>query len=281
GMVPLARLRSELDGRAASDLTPLPANEVPAELRDLVHAFNGMLERLDMSLHSIRRLTADASHQMRTPLSILRMHVSLLRKGQLNSEDLSSSVNDIEQASERLQRLLIQLLALARAENTVLAPDELETVALNALVAAVAADHATQAVQAQIDLQFVRSQDNPAIATQPFLATELIGNLIDNAIRYNRAGGMVAVMVEERVDGIAVVIRDDGPGIAPELRERVFTRFARLDRDSARTGSGLGLSIAATLAKAIGADLSLDTSPQGGLEVRIHFRRAPSGLTAP
>ncbi len=280
GMVPLARLKTELDERVGSNLQPLPTGDVPGELRDLVRAFNGMLERLDTTLQSIKRFTSDASHQMRTPLSILRMHVSLLRNGQLSGDDITASVTDIEAASERLQRLLVQLLALARAENTVLARSELEQVSANALAAGAAAEYAGQAVNAGVDLQFVRAPGDPQVTTQSFLAGELVGNLIDNAIRYNRAGGNVVVSVEAPRNAVCILVSDDGPGIPPDQRERVFTRFARLDRDAARSGSGLGLPIAANLARAAGATLTLGTSDRGGLLVTVEFAAPEPGLTA-
>ncbi|HEX7849753.1 MAG TPA: sensor histidine kinase [Sphingomonas sp.] len=276
GMRPLMRLRAEMDQRMASDLTPLPTKQVPIELRDLVHAFNGMLQRLDSTLQGMRRFTADASHQMRTPLSILRTHIALLRNAPPGSAEADHSLDDIDHASDRLQRLLVQLLALARADNAMVAPESIETVDANGLAANVAADHAADAVRDGIDLTFERADGAPVIATHPGLCGELLGNLIDNAIRYNRRGGSVTVGVERTGNGVAIVVEDDGPGISVEDRERVLTRFTRLDRDTRRAGSGLGLPIAQTLAGAIGATLALDTARSGqGLRVTIGFPQAP------
>lgn len=272
GMRPLIRLRDEMDRRVASDLTPLPTQDVPSELRDLVRGFNGMLQRLDAAMQGMRRFTADASHQMRTPLSILRTHIALLRKASPGSAEARHSLDDIDHASERLQRLLIQLLALARADNATVAPDSIEQVDANELAAATAAEYVSDAVREGIDLTFERSPGVPMIATHPGLCSELLGNLIDNAIRYNRRGGSVEISVEQSHTGVAIVVEDDGPGIAIEDRGRVFTRFTRLDRDTQRSGSGLGLPIAQTLAGAIGASLSLDTARSGrGLRATITF----------
>lgn len=272
GMRPLIRLRDEMDRRVASDLTPLPTEDVPSELRDLVRGFNGMLQRLDAAMQGMRRFTADASHQMRTPLSILRTHIALLRKASPGSTEARHSLNDIDHASERLQRLLIQLLALARADNATVAPESIERVDANEFAAATAAEHVSDAVREGIDLTFERLPGVPMIATHPELCSELLGNLIDNAIRYNHRNGSVEISVERTGAGIAIVVEDDGPGIAIEDRERVFTRFTRLDRDTQRSGSGLGLPIAQTLAGAIGATLSLDTARSGrGLRATITF----------
>ena len=278
GMRPLIRLRAEMDQRVAADLTPLPLAEVPGELRDLVRAFNGMLARVDATLGGMRRFTADASHQMRTPLSILRTHIALLRQAAPGDADARSSIDDIDHASERLQRLLVQLLALARADNARLAQESLSAIDANALAATVAADHAPDAVRGGVDLRFERNAAAAVVVTHDGLATELLGNLIDNAIRYNRAGGMVTVAIDVVSEGVVVRVEDNGPGIAPVERDRVLKRFARLDRDATRSGSGLGLPIAATLAEAIGATLSLETPASGrGLLVAVRFPRATAG----
>jgi len=241
-------------------------------LRDLIRAFNGMLARVDASLQGMRRFTADASHQMRTPLSILRTHIALLRQAPPGGAAARESIDDIDQASERLQRLLIQLLSLARADNAVLARDAFAATDANALAAGVAAEHAPDAVRAGIDLHFERASGTAVVTTEPMLAAELIGNLIDNAIRYNRPGGTVIVAVDHSADATAIVIEDDGPGIAEPDRAHVFKRFARLDRDIVQTGSGLGLPIAARLAEAIGARLTLETPASGrGLRAVVHF----------
>lgn len=277
GLRPLTRVSEEMDARAGADLTPLPLAGVPRELRDLVRAFNGMLARLDATLQNMRRFTADASHQMRTPLSILRTHIALVRRAPPGSAEALSSLADIDHATERLQRLVTQLLALARADNV--APEDIahEPIDMERLVTEIAADLAPQAVQIGMDLHF-EAPSEPAVAlTQAVLATEVISNFVDNAIRYNREGGTitVAVHVADAQNEVVVSVEDDGPGIPAADRERVFTRFTRLDRDSSRPGSGLGLSIAAMLARAIGARIELLTARSGqGLRVEIAFPRA-------
>ncbi|WP_299427462.1 sensor histidine kinase [Sphingomonas bacterium] len=277
GMRPLIRLRADMDRRVASDLTPLPTDDVPLELRDLVRAFNGMLARVDATLQGMRRFTADASHQMRTPLSILRTHIALLRKAEPGGAEARSSIEDIDHASDRLQRLLVQLLALARADHAALAQEAVEPIDANDFAATVAADHAAAAVREGIELKFERAPGMSRIATHAVLGAELLNNLIDNAMRYSGTGASVTVSVEIEGDGVTVAVEDDGPGISPDDRDRVFTRFTRLDRDTARNGSGLGLPIARALAEAIGARLSLDTAHSGrGLRASVWFPAAPA-----
>jgi len=276
GMKPVVGLGAEMDARAGSDLKPLSTSGVPSELSDLVRAFNRLLERLDATLQNMRQFTADASHQMRTPLSILRTHVTLLRRSPASDEQARQSLEDIDQATERLQRLLTQLLALARADSS--AQEELarEHVDMNMLAGSAATDHAPQAVRLEVDLRFEPANGEPIAATHSMLAVELLGNLIDNAVSYNLPGGSVTVSVGRRGKKILVSIEDDGPGIPPEDRERVFTRFARLTRDTSRPGSGLGLPIANMLARAIGATLKLETARSGqGLRVEVTFPADP------
>lgn len=273
GLAPLASLRRRMDARTASDFTPLPLADVPRELRDLVAAFNSLLERLDTATERMRRFTADASHQMRTPLSILRTHIGVLKQARLDTDEARQSIADIEAAADRLQRLLIQLLALARAEGADTFGLALKDIDMGAVSRAVAEEHAMQALRAGVDLRFVCDESRPLLArADDVLVKELLGNLVDNAVRYNNPGGTVTVRVSPSQAGVRVEVEDDGPGIPEEDRERVFTRFYRLHRDQDRTGSGLGLSIVRALAQVLNARITMTGGPDGrGLNVRIDF----------
>lgn len=269
GLAPLKRVLSAMERRREADFTPLPLDYVPGELRGLIGAFNGLLGRLDAAVQGIRRFTADASHQMRTPLSILRTHVAALRATDL-PDAAEQSVADIEAATGRLQRLLTQLLALARAEG---AREDLPNgrgfADLVEIARRASIEYAPKAVRMGIDLHFEAPDAGVAIFTQPDLAGELIGNLIDNAILYNRDKGIVTVTVGE--EGIAIV-EDEGPGIAPGDRALAFQRFGRLALDEGRAGSGLGLAIVRALADGLGADVQLSgREPLPGLRVTVRF----------
>lgn len=279
GLRPLHRVRGEMDRRAAADLGPLALDQVPGELRELVGAFNAMLGRLDAAIVGIRRFTADASHQMRTPLTILRTHIALLRRAPPGSAAAADSIEDIDQATDRLQHLIVQLLALARADGTDRAQVELTTTDANDIAADAAAEHALTAVRMGIDFTLKRLPGAPSVLTNRVLATEMVGNLIDNAIKHNACGGTVLVALSRDDRYLTVSVEDDGPGIPPAERDAMFARFARLHRDPQR-GSGLGLSIAASLAQAIGARIALDTPASGrGLLASVTFDVAM--VTAP
>ncbi|MBL8651792.1 MAG: sensor histidine kinase N-terminal domain-containing protein [Sphingopyxis sp.] len=269
GLAPLKRLQGEMDRRGAEDLTPLSTVGVPGELGDLVSAFNTMLARLDAGFAGIRRFTADASHQMRTPLSVLRAHVAVLKRAKPGSVEAQGSIEDIDHAGARLSHLLNQLLSLARADSA--DPERLiqEAVHLDRLAADVVSAHDAAARVKHVTLR-LEATGVVRVRTNEALAAELLANIVDNAIRYGRPGGQVAVIVAAAPPAIRV--EDDGPGIAPDDRERVFSRFIRLNPRAEGDGSGLGLSIARSIAETLGLDIRLDEfADRRGLQVTIAF----------
>ncbi|HXW08996.1 MAG TPA: HAMP domain-containing sensor histidine kinase, partial [Steroidobacteraceae bacterium] len=247
-------------------------HRVPTELRSFVTTFNGLLLRLQDAMEGVHRFTADASHQMRTPLSILRAHLQVLQREGLQSAAGQASLADIDAATSRLQRLLTQLLALARAEGSREGLARLaRPVDLVALTRSVAEDYVPVALRAGVDLQF-EAAASVVVRTVEEFVRELIANLVDNAVRYNRPGGTVSLRVEPLPDDRSqVTVEDDGPGIPESMRSEVFKRFRRLDRDRGEAGSGLGLAIVKVLADALEADVRLGEGRQGGLRVEIVF----------
>lgn len=277
GLSPLLQLRNEMDRRSASDFTPLSTSKVPIELRDFVGAFNSLLERLEVAVKGMRRFTADASHQMRTPLTILRTHVTALQKARLDSDDAKASLADIEHATERLQNLLVQLLALARADSAAPVRQVVERLNIVEVVRDVANDHAASALKRKASLQFSSDADDVAILGHPTLVGELISNLLDNAIRYSEKNGLVLIQIVEVGSSVKVIIDDNGPGIPEADRERAFERFTRLNPNKDRNGTGLGLPIVRALAETIGAEVVLaDTESGKGLRAVVTFPKAPN-----
>lgn len=276
GLSPLLQLRSDMDRRATSDFTPLPIANVPAELRDFVGTFNSLLGRLDAAVQGMRRFTADASHQMRTPLSILRTHVTALRKAKPGSEEAALSIADIDDATGRLQNLLVQLLALARADSAATVSETLGPLDLVETARQVANDHAGLALRHKAKLQFTASAARIMARAHPTLIVELLANLLDNAIRYNERGKKVLVEVSEPGGVPTVSFEDSGPGIPVWDRERVFERFTRLQPERDKVGTGLGLSIVRSLADTMGAQIVIrDTVSGKGLRVEVTFQ--PNG----
>jgi signal transduction histidine kinase len=253
----------------------VPTTQSPDELGSMAQALETLrisaleAERLQQAMS---RFTADASHQMRTPLTILRTHISVLG-GLIPSNNAAySSLKDIQEAADRLQRLLIQLLKLARADGAQSLDRESATIDLREVIQEIAAKHVPQALEAGMDLHFEARQRPFPTQANPITINEIFANLIDNAIRYNEAGGSVVVRLFEHKGKHVVDVEDDGPGIPDAEREKVFTRFYRLNRDQSRVGSGLGLAIVRSLAATLNAEIRMSAGANNrGLRVRVSF----------
>jgi two-component system, sensor histidine kinase len=254
---------------------PVPATMSPDELGSMAQALETLrasaleAERLQQAMS---RFTADASHQMRTPLTILRTHISVLGGLLPKNNEAQSSFKDIQDAADRLQRLLIQLLKLARADGGQSLDKELGTIDLRDVIQEIATKHVTQALEGSIDLHFEAAPRPFPTQANAIMVHEIVSNLIDNAIRYNNAGGSVVVRLFEHQGRHVVEVEDDGPGIPDAERDKVFTRFYRLNRDQSRVGSGLGLAIVQSLAASLTAEISMSAGASDrGLRVRVSF----------
>jgi two-component system sensor histidine kinase TctE len=271
---PVNNLREEIDARPAdhANFSPLDLTRTPRELVGLVAGFNGLLRRLEEAVAGMRQFTSDASHQMRTPLAILKTHVAVL-KSQLDLKSVSSqSLIDIDNAVTRLQLLLTRLTTLAHADEAVGAGIRRGAVDLRILVTHVVEDLVPQAATRDITID-VSSAERPVWAyAEPVLATEILTNLVDNAIRYNRAQGHIWISILEHGAHVSVTVEDNGPGVPQEQQTKILERFYRLPRDQAQQGSGLGLSIVKTLAEALSAQITLSSRLEGeGLLALVKF----------
>jgi two-component system, OmpR family, sensor histidine kinase TctE len=275
---PITRLKAEMDIQplGGARFTPLKTDALPGELVGLVVGFNALLQRLDEAVEGIRSFTSDASHQMRTPLAVLRTHIAVLRK-HVRPQGLAS-LRDVEAAAERLQHLLTRLVTLARTDEVGGNPGSAgpsDLLGITAQVVAALEEHAQDA-----DVRVSVSATGECVAAcDAILTAEILTNLLDNAIRYNSVGGRAKVILCQADDSILMCVEDDGPGIPDENLEQVFQRFFRLPRDQQRAGSGLGLSIVRALAKTIDADVTIGKGLGGrGLRVAV---RLPAAHGAP
>lgn len=246
----------------------------PREALLLAGSFNALLARTERALDSLRHFTANASHQMRTPLAIVRVHLDVLERYGAASERGAAALEDIANAVTSLERLLLQLITLARTEEQVIAADahfDLGSVAGDLIAARL-----EQPGLESLDVGFELAHEGPLLALgHPILAGEMIANLFDNAVRYNRPGGRVTVRVLSHAGAPRIEVEDEGPGIAPGERERVFERFYRVRAESTPPGSGLGLSIVRALAERMGASVRLEAGAGGrGTCAIIVFREA-------
>ena len=248
GLRPLGELKQEIDARGIQggpNLSPLDLSRVPQEALAPAIAVNSLLQRLDLAIELVRRFTADASHQMRTPLAILRTHLDLVRRLGSETPAGQSALNEVDNAINRLERLLRQLVTLARVDEQNIAQPVVENVDLNEIAFNVLSERAPQAFARDIDVQFDRFDGPAPIPGNSLLIGELLANLIDNAIRYNRAGGMVLVRTVVDPTAARVEVEDNGPGIPDAHLARVFERFYRVPMTNGPEGSGLGLARAA------------------------------------
>ena len=261
GITPLQRLQEELRQRRPTDLSPISVKGIPAEIRPLLVALNDVMVRLEENLMAQRRFIADAAHQLKTPLTGLRMQTELA----LHESDVGAMHERLKQAAisaERLSHLTHQLLSLARVEATTESSDAFKPLDLEALALATTRDWAERAMAKGIDLGYEGSDRPAPIIGSAFLLRELLKNLIDNAIKYTPQGGQVVVRLRI-YDGIRLEVEDTGIGIPIAERHRVFERFYRI-LESGTEGSGLGLSIVEEIADLHRATIELDQG-QGGV----------------
>jgi signal transduction histidine kinase len=259
-LAPVSAIRRELADITASDLhRRVPVSEARDEVSRLAEATNRTLDRLEQAVGRHRRFVADAAHELRSPLAVLRTRLEIAPRQALTTEALT----DVE----RIQRLTTDLLLLARLDAG--APPEHEEVDLGQVAAEEAARIRPRA-DVRVGLQIGAGLVVRGSAEQ---LRRLVANLVDNAVRH--AGGAVVVRLVRR-DGHAVLeVDDDGPGIPAEHREAVFDRFTRLDeaRDRDAGGSGLGLAIARDIAAHHGGTLAVVGGPPGAcLRARLPIR---------
>ena len=268
---PLMRLKNEVETRALSDLSNIDPALVHKEVRPLVAAMNGAMGRTQDLIASQRRFIADASHQLRTPLAVLKTQAELaLREN--DPAALRAIVGSIAGTTDSAIHLANRLLTLARVEHGsgVNAPVSLAGVAHR-----VGLELALPAVQKGIDLALeADAADDTTVQGQEFLLHELVSNLVDNAIRYTPAGGSVLLQVTRRGGQVVLAVSDSGPGIAAPDIDKVFMPFYRAQAtlEANPGGTGLGLAIVRDIANLHGASLALGQGTDGqGLKVSVTF----------
>lgn len=271
---PLEQTRRQVAARAAEDLTPLPDTGLPDEIQPLVQEINLLFGRLHASFDAQRAFVANAAHELRSPLTALKLQTqALARSGDPQARE--QAVARLNQGVDRAIRLMQQLLLLARQESGhENAPRQ--RLDLAQLAHLVAEDLQPQAHGRGITLRC--SGDAPCwVDGDAESLSILLRNLVDNAVKYTPPGGQILVQTALRQHGACLAVDDSGPGIAQDQREHMFERFTRGAQAEA-AGSGLGLSIARAIAQRHGARLTLDRSaPLGGLRATLEFPAAHAG----
>lgn len=267
GLHPLAALGQEIAKRQPDNLTPIDERSVPDEVQPIVTALNDLLKRMGQTLENERRFTDDAAHQLRTPLAAIQAQLYTARHTQAHVPH-QQALDQLQHSVERSIRLVNQLLALARLDPRQAAPD-FSPVNLLDLTEAACAELALLALQRDQTLELLPAPDLPPVEGQADMLSMLISNLVDNAIHYTDPGGHITIRLELAGDGVQLVVSDDGPGIAPDQRVRVFERFYRIAGQN-QPGTGLGLAICKRVAELHHTHLELSGGLRGrGLTVRV------------
>ena len=267
---PLRRVADDVRQRDEQSLQPLPADGLPDEVAPLVASLNALLQRLGQSLDTQRAFVADAAHELRSPLTALKLQLQLLKRAGSDAER-SAAAEALAAGIDRAARLVEQLLTLARSEPGA-AATPLQPLDLSELVREAVADTVPlalargTALELQADAPVSINGDRAALRA-------LVRNLADNAVRYSPPGARVELRVDTPQGVPTLTVDDAGPGIPPADRERVFDRFYRRGL-SEEPGTGLGLAIVRGVAQRHGARVTLGDAPLGGLRVTLQFPSA-------
>jgi two-component system OmpR family sensor kinase/two-component system sensor histidine kinase QseC len=272
---PVERVASELRRRDAQRLDPVPEDELPTEVEPMVRSLNGLLERLRRAFEAQRAFVADAAHELRTPIAALKLQAGLLGRAR-DDDSRSEALGELNAGIDRSAHLVDQLLTLARSE-----PEARATVGASVDLASIAGDAVVEMLplaEARGSRIHVAAAEAAALLGDANALHSLVRNLIDNALRHTPTGSRIDVEVTADDQEVRLSVDDDGPGIPPEERERVFDRFyGRSAGDDA--GSGLGLAIVKAVVDRHAGRIELEQSALGGLRVLVRLPRAGAAST--
>jgi len=269
-LAPLYRLRDAISRRALDDLRPVE-QDVPREVQGLVDTINSFMTRLSAALDALRHFTGNAGHQLRTPLTIVRTQLALAQRAE-TPESARRAMETADGAVAHVERILTQLLLLARIDETASDQMRFGIVDLAELARSRTADYVVGAREAGIDLG-IESEGQVLVRCDPMLLGELLNNLIENAIAYAGRGAEATVRVAAEGGGALLEIADNGKGVSEDQFALIRRRFGRGDEE--KLGAGLGIPIVEEIAALFGGEVSLHMAEPHGFIVRVHFPRPP------
>lgn len=265
---PIRRMANVAGAVDAGDLSSRMTPEGAVEARRLAESFNHMLNRLEEAFRRQRAFVSDASHELRTPLTAIRGQIEVLARSRAASpEEVSATAKVVTREVERLERMIDELLLLAQMDEGLAhtpTPTAVPTLVSDA-VAGLAAG-----LDRELDVS--RTPDGTVIADRDRII-QVIRNLIRNAVEHTSAGGSITVNTEARNGSLEIAVSDDGPGIPPSERDRIFVRFYRVEpsRERASGGTGLGLAIARAIVEAHEGRIWADEAPGGGARITFEL----------
>jgi len=266
---PLEKLAADVAARSPDNLEVLSAPNAPRETRPLLDALNRLLTRLDATLENERRFTADAAHELRTPLAAVKIQAQVALAS-TDAADHQHALRQVLAGADRATRLVEQLLRLARLDPLARLP-QTDALDLAALAAEVVAEMQAQAECKQQQLACIASAMPVGVQGDADLLRVALRNLVENALRYTPERGVVEVVVALDHARPVLTVRDSGPGVNAEEAPHLVERFYRGELAN-REGSGLGLAIVQRIAELHGADLDIGNRAAGGLEARLRWR---------
>jgi len=255
GTRPVRRLSAQLQARPENDLTPISDADAPRELLPLVEATNQVMRRIENLLSNQKRFVRDASHQLRTPLAVLKVQVQSALRGDMETREALSEIN---QTVDRATLVANQMLALAKVEQ-LRQQAELQAMNLADMVREVALDLAPLIADRELDFDIETMPAN--VLAHEWMLGELCRNLLHNAVKHCPVGGPLSVRLVTDNTYLALTVSDSGPGISSELAARLFQPFSA---GNVREGSGLGLAICQEIVLALGGTISLENRVDHG-----------------
>ncbi len=268
GLKPLDDLAEEVGSRSSENLQALTRTNAPREAQPLVEALNRLLGRLSIALENERRFTADAAHELRTPLAAVRIQAQVALASS-DGEMHRHALHQVLAGTDRATRLVEQLLRLARLDPLARLPDP-RGVDLVEVARSIVADLLETGMPDR-DVQLVVPDHPVRVTGDPDLLLAALRNLVDNAARYTPPGSHVTVFVNEAHGEPSLGVMDDGPGVPAEELPKLIERFYR-GRDNTAEGNGLGLALVRRIAELHEARLEVDNRPEGGLVVQLRWR---------
>ena len=259
GLAPLHKLAKDISQRSPSDLSPIPETHVFAEVRALTDTINDLLGKLSAAIASQQRFIANAAHQLRTPLAGLKLQADRAQRED-NVITMRPALSQIQNSADRVSHMITQLLALARS-GPIEGSHQFERVDLYNLVKNECIEWVPKALEKNIELSFDTAEQSHFIHGDKVLLTELLANLLDNAITYGHKQGNIIVRLTNQPI-LCLSIEDDGPGISTFEKDRIFERFYRIPGSSGN-GCGLGLAIVKEIADLHQIKLLLSANSSG------------------
>ena len=269
GLRPLARMAQLLKNRAPDNLSPLRLAPLPLELELVSASLNRLLHQVDQLLEREKRFIADAAHELRTPLAVLRIHAQNAQQAE-DEADRAAALEQLVAGVDRTTRVVAQLLTLARLEPSA-RQTQLARLDLHKLACETLAELTPLALARgqELTLEADETVDFHLIGDAASLST-LLQNLVGNALQYTPADGQIQVRLQASAEHLLLEVADSGPGVPVDVRAQLFQRFFR---QGGGQGAGLGLSIVARITELHGATVELLDSPLGGLRVAVRLPR--------